>query len=111
MGFIADGPSPETFLVEQFQQNHSPITVKSGSATDRIPVIRLLICPQDWQVMNANVVMYSTRYLNNTHVWGRTRVANELVLMAEGRGLPAGPIREVCLASRRHALPIPASVK
>ena len=62
MVFVADEHSSEAFLVDYFG-NGGAATVAVGSAIDRIPMIPLLISPHDWQVMDANAGMHSTRYV------------------------------------------------
>jgi GNAT superfamily N-acetyltransferase len=61
MALVADGESPEAFLVGYFREP-GEVTVKSGSPEDRIPMIPLLAAPHDWQVLDANVGRFSTRY-------------------------------------------------
>lgn len=62
MVFITNGNSPEAFLVDYFREQ-GPVTIAPGTAFDRIPIIPLLISPHDWQVLDANVSMFSTRYV------------------------------------------------
>ncbi len=70
MGLIPDGRSPETFLVDYFRQGDGPMKVTSGSANDRIPMIPLFICPNKCQVLDANIGMFSTRYMNQNSCMG-----------------------------------------
>ena len=61
MAFIADGDSPETYLVDFFREC-SGAAIIPGSAAERIPVIPLIVSPHEWQVMDANAGICSTRY-------------------------------------------------
>ncbi|MCZ6678140.1 MAG: GNAT family N-acetyltransferase [Candidatus Poribacteria bacterium] len=61
MALITSGDSPEAFLVDDFRQP-GPVTIAPGTAQDRIPMIPLLVSPHNWQVLDANVGMFSTRY-------------------------------------------------
>lgn len=62
MAFIAGGDSPEAFLVDLFREGGAA-AVGPGTAVDRIPMIPLLISPHDWQALDANAGMFSTRYV------------------------------------------------
>ena len=61
MALMTGGESPEAFLVDYFREP-GDLTVRPGSAEDRIPMIPLLAAPHDWQVLDANVGRFSTRY-------------------------------------------------
>ena len=61
MANISSGDSPEAFLTDYFRAP-GPSTVRPASAADRIPMIPLLHSPHDWQVLDANAGLYSTRY-------------------------------------------------
>ena len=54
------GESPESFLVDYFKEGTA--TVVEATAAHRIAIVPLLVCPHDWQVLDANAKMYSTRY-------------------------------------------------
>ena len=58
---ISDGGSPEAFLVDYFR-DLGPATVRPAMPADRIPMVPLLVSPHDWQVLDANAAMFSTRY-------------------------------------------------
>jgi len=58
---IPGGDSPESFLVDLFREP-TPITIVPGGPTDRVPIIPLIVTPHDWQVLDANVSLYSSRY-------------------------------------------------
>ena len=62
MALIVSGNSPETFLVDYFREAEGQITIVPGTAAQRIPMIPLIICPHDWQVLDANAGVFSTRY-------------------------------------------------
>lgn len=61
MAMITDGDSPEAFLVDYFQPQ-ADVAVRPASPRDRIPMIPLLQVPHDWQVLDVNAGMRSTRY-------------------------------------------------
>jgi len=61
MANITNGDSPETFLVEFFCEP-SDVTLCTAGPVVRVPLIPLLHTPHDWQVLDANAGMYSTRY-------------------------------------------------
>ena len=58
---VLTGGSPEEFLVDHFR-GLGPATIREPSPADRVPMIPLLVSPHDWQVLDANVAMFSTRY-------------------------------------------------
>ena len=61
MANISSGDSPETFLVDYFRPLGS-VTVQTGGPFLRVPIIPLLNMPHDWQILDANIGMLSTRY-------------------------------------------------
>ncbi len=61
MANISDGRSPEEFLVDHFR-DLGPVTVRAATVADRAPMIPLLVSPRDWQVLDSNAAMFSTRY-------------------------------------------------
>ena len=61
MANISDDRSPEEFLVNHFA-DLGPATVRAATPADRVPMIPLLTSPHDWQVLDANTAMFSTRY-------------------------------------------------
>ena len=61
MAFISDRRSPEAFLVDYFRDG-SNSTVATGSMAARVPMIPLIFVPHDWQLMDANIGLISTRY-------------------------------------------------
>lgn len=62
MALIESGNSPEAFLVDYFREAEGQITIVPGTAAQRIPMIPLIVCPHDWQVLDANAGIFSTRY-------------------------------------------------
>ncbi len=62
MALIVSGNSPEAFLVDYFREAAGQITIIPGTAAQRIPMIPLIVCPHDWQVLDANAGIFSTRY-------------------------------------------------
>jgi GNAT superfamily N-acetyltransferase len=58
---ISGGDSPESFLVDLFRET-GQATVTEGGPADRVPMIPLIVTPHDWQVLDANVSLYSSRY-------------------------------------------------
>lgn len=61
MANVTGGDSPEAFLVEHFR-DVGAASVRTATPEVRIPMIPLLVAPHDWQVLDANARMYSTRY-------------------------------------------------
>ena len=62
MALIVSGKSPEAFLVDYFREAEGQISIIPGTAALRIPMIPLIVCPHDWQVLDANAGILSTRY-------------------------------------------------
>ena len=61
MASIRSADSPEAFLVDYFHTLGN-VTIRPIGPAQRVPMIPLLHTPHDWQVLDANVGMYSTRY-------------------------------------------------
>ena len=61
MANISSGDSPEAFLVDYFRAP-GEATMVPATPTVRVPMIPLLHAPHDWQVLDANAGMFSTRY-------------------------------------------------
>ena len=60
---VLSGESPEEFFVDYFRGIHGePVSVRKPSPADRAPIIPLLVAPHDWQVLDFNTRMMSTRY-------------------------------------------------
>lgn len=66
---VLSGKSPEAFLVDYFGEGTA--TVVEATPADRITMIPLLLCPHDWQVLDANAKMYSTRYATQNSCMGQ----------------------------------------
>ena len=62
MALIVSGNSPEAFLVDYFREAEGQTTIIPGTSAQRIPMIPLIVCPHDWQVLDANAGIFSTRY-------------------------------------------------
>ena len=60
---VTNGASPEEFLVDYFREIRGEVvSVRAPSPADRAPMIPLLASPHDWQVLDFNVDVMSTRY-------------------------------------------------
>ena len=60
---VLSGESPEEFFVDYFRGIHGElVSVRKPSPADRAPIIPLLVGPHDWQVLDFNTGMMSTRY-------------------------------------------------
>ncbi len=68
MANIVGGESPEAFLVSYFAAGEA--TVVEASPAVRIPMIPLALCPHDWQVLDANTGVFSTRYATQNSCMG-----------------------------------------
>lgn len=84
MAFIANGDSPEAFLVDYFREDGTA-QVLPATPTERIPMIPLLLSPHDWKVLDANVSMFSTRYAVQNSCMGL--YPRYEALAQEGRGV------------------------
>ena len=80
---VLNGDSPEEFLVDYFR-DLGPATVRAPSPADRVPMIPLLVSPQDWQVLDSNTGMLSTRYAVQDSCLGLYRRYSALAV--DGRG-------------------------
>jgi len=69
MAQINADESPEDFLAGYFATGES-IVVHPGSPRSRCHLIPLAVCPHDWQVMDANAGLYSTRHTLLTSCMG-----------------------------------------
>ena len=68
MANILSEESPEAFFVGYFSGGGA--TVAEASPADRIPMIPLILCPHDWQVLDANTGVCSTRYATQNSCMG-----------------------------------------
>ncbi len=60
---VTSGESPEEFFVDYFRAiRGKSVNVRMPSPADRAPMIPLLVSPHDWQALDLNTGMTSTRY-------------------------------------------------
>ena len=83
MANITSRDTPEAFLVDYFRKP-GEVTVVPATAAVRVPMIPLLHAPHDWQVLDANAGMYSTRYCVQYSCMGLYR--RYLAAVAGGKG-------------------------
>ena len=94
---VLNGDSPEEFLVDYFRGIGS-VEVRGPSPADRVPMIPLLVSPHDWQVLDSNAGMLSTRYAVQDSCLGLYRRYSALTrdgwgawfCASDGRGQLAG---------------------
>ena len=72
MANITGGETPEAFLVDYFREK-SETNIISATPEIRLAMIPLLHSPHDWQILDANTSMYSTRYSIQTSCMGLYR--------------------------------------
>ncbi len=70
MACVTSGNSPEEFLVDYFRAAASPVTIHKMTSDERIPLIPLLATPHNWQILDANTKLYSTRHVTMTSCMG-----------------------------------------
>ena len=80
---VLNGDSPEEFLADYFR-GLGTATVRGPSPADRAPMIPLLVSPHDWQALDSNLGMLSTRYAVQDSCLGLYRRYSALA--ADGRG-------------------------
>ena len=80
---VLDGRSPEELLVDYFR-GIGPVDVRDPSPADRVPMIPLLVSPHDWQALDLNTGMMSTRYAVQDSCLGLYR--RYMALTRDGRG-------------------------
>ena len=83
MANISTRDTPEGFLVDYFREPGEAVVGPATPAV-RIPMIPLLHAPHDWQVLDANAGMYSTRCCVQFSCMGLYR--RYLAALAGGRG-------------------------
>ena len=82
---VPNGDSPEEFLVDYFREMRGEaVTVRAPSPADRAPMIPLLVSPHDWQVLDFNVGVMSTRYAVQDSCLGLYR--RYAAIAGDGRG-------------------------
>ena len=83
MACITSGNSPESFLVELFKARR-PAAIVPGSPADRITMIPLIVSPHEWEVMDANVNILSTRFVIQKSCMGLYPRYEKLILERKG---------------------------
>lgn len=83
MANISDRDSPEAFLVNYFR-DLGAASARTAHPQDRIPMIPLLHVPHDWQMLDSNVGMFSTRYA--VQGWCMSLYRRYAAVAADGRG-------------------------
>ena len=83
MANISNRDSPEAFLVDYFRDLRAA-SARTAHPQDRIPMIPLLHVPHDWQVLDSNVGMFSTRYA--VQGWCMSLYRRYAAVAADGRG-------------------------
>ena len=82
---VLNGDSPEEFFVDYFRGiRGKSVKVRTPSPADRAPMIPLLAAPHDWQALDFNTGMLSTRYAVQDSCLGLYRRYNAIA--SEGRG-------------------------
>jgi hypothetical protein len=61
--------SPQEFLADHFR-SATPVSVAPATAADRTAIIPLLVWPHDWHVLDANVRIFSSRYVTKNSCMG-----------------------------------------
>ncbi|MCE2395305.1 GNAT family N-acetyltransferase [Candidatus Poribacteria bacterium] len=84
MALIESGSSPEAFLVDYFREAEGQTTIVPGTWAQRIPMIPLIVCPHDWQVLDANAGIFSTRYAVQSSCMGLYPKYDALVQQQSG---------------------------
>ena len=62
MCLVRDGRTPEVFLADYFCHTDN-IRISRGSAAQRLSMIPLIVCPHDWRILDANLNLFSTRFV------------------------------------------------
>ncbi len=86
---VLDGNSPEEFLVDYFRSIGS-VEVRDPSPADRAAMIPLLVSPHDWQILDINTAMLSTRYALQDSCLGLYRRYSALAEDGQGAWFCAG---------------------
>ena len=71
---VTTGDSPEEYFADYFR-TPSEVSIVTGDASLRVPMIPLLLTPHDWQVLDGNLPepMISTRYARQDSCMGLCR--------------------------------------
>ena len=82
---VLSGESPEEFIVDYFRGiRNETVKVRLPSPADRAPMIPLLASPHDWQALDFNTGMMSTRYAAQDSCLGLYR--RYAAIVGDGRG-------------------------
>ena len=82
---VPDGDSPEEFMVDYFRSVAAEsVSVRTPYSADRAPMIPLLASPHDWQALDFNTAMRSTRYAAQDSCLGLYRRYADIA--SDGRG-------------------------
>lgn len=90
MALIVSGNSPEAFLVDYFREAEGQTSIVPGTSAQRIPMIPLIVCPHDWQVLDANAGIFSTRYAVQSSCMGLYPKYDALIQQSSGTWFGAG---------------------
>ncbi len=103
MALIVSGNSPEAFLVDYFREAAGQTTIIPGTFAQRIPMIPLIVCPHDWQVLDANAGIFSTRYAVQSSCMGLYPKYDALIQQQSGTwfGAQTGSGHLIGLATAR----------
>ena len=91
MANISSSSSPEEYIVDFFR-GLGRATVRQASPAIRVPIIPLMTIPHDWQVLDANAAMFSTRYAVQNSCMGLYRRYDHLA--RDGRGAWFGAVTD-----------------
>jgi GNAT superfamily N-acetyltransferase len=61
MLYVTNDESPEEFL-SGYLTEATPVRIKDGTPADRIPIIPLIVAPHNWQVMDNNTNIFSSKF-------------------------------------------------
>ncbi len=82
---VLNGESPEEFFVDYFRGiRGETVRIRLPSPADRAPMIPLLALPHDWQVLDFNTGLMSTRYAVQDSCLGLYR--RYAAIASDGRG-------------------------
>jgi len=66
---VSDEDTPQEFFLDYFRGG-AATNIVAGSAADRVPMVPLIVAPHDWQLMDANTDIHSTRRVNQGSCMG-----------------------------------------
>ncbi len=93
MANVTSRESPEEFLADYFR-GLGPAKVRPASPEIRIPIIPLMVRPHDWQALDSNAAMFSTRYAAQNSCMGIYRRYNNVA--RDGRGAWFAAVTDDC---------------